>query len=178
MNEPMTLEEAIAAAENKVSALCDGKEKWTMRIPADPDRDADLVIARALGMAKRAIDTITAELAAARQEFAEWVDASRKALDTHDALAARVRELEATLLDEHSRLAQEEAKPAAVGVVGTVRYGVLCMPKNYAPSMNSAVYSTHDAACRAWGHEPNMYRVVAIVDPDAIVPLASGVPHD
>jgi len=31
-----------------------------------------------------------------------------------DALQARVRELESTILDEHSRLAQEEAKPAAV----------------------------------------------------------------
>jgi hypothetical protein len=29
-----------------------------------------------------------------------------------DALQARVRELESTVLDEHSRLAQEEAKPA------------------------------------------------------------------
>jgi polyhydroxyalkanoate synthesis regulator phasin len=35
-----------------------------------------------------------------------------------DALQARVRELESTVLNEHSRLAQEEAKPAAVGVVG------------------------------------------------------------
>jgi fructose-1,6-bisphosphatase/sedoheptulose 1,7-bisphosphatase-like protein len=48
------------------------------------------------------IDALQAELAAARQEFAEWLDASRKALDTHaevvtdrDRLAAcveRVRE--------------------------------------------------------------------------------------
>jgi len=32
-----------------------------------------------------------------------------------DALQARVRELESTVLDEHSRLAQEEAKPAPSG---------------------------------------------------------------
>jgi hypothetical protein len=67
------------------------------------------------------IDALQAELAAARQEFAEWLGASRKALDTHAALQERVRELESTILDEHSRLAQEEAKPAAVGVVG---YGI------------------------------------------------------
>jgi len=52
------------------------------------------------------IDALQAELAAARQEFAEWLDASRKALDTHAALQERVRELESTILDEHSRLAQ------------------------------------------------------------------------
>jgi hypothetical protein len=67
-------------------------------------------------------------------------------------------------------------QPAAVGVVGAVRYGVLCVPRNYAPSMNNAVYSTHDSAYRAWGHEPDLYRVVAIVDPDSIVPLASREP--
>jgi hypothetical protein len=67
------------------------------------------------------IDALQAELAAARQEFAEWLDASRKALDTHAALQERVRELESTILNEHSRLAQAEAQPAAVGVVG---YGI------------------------------------------------------
>jgi hypothetical protein len=54
-----------------VSALCDGKQTWTMRIPAEPDRDPDLVIARALGMAKRAIETLTAERDAAREEANE-----------------------------------------------------------------------------------------------------------
>jgi CBS-domain-containing membrane protein len=34
------------------------------------------------------IDTLTAERDAARQEFAEWLDASRKALDTHAEVVA------------------------------------------------------------------------------------------
>jgi hypothetical protein len=56
------------------------------------------------------IDALQAELAAARQEFAEWLDASRKALDTHaevkadrDRLAAcveRVRGCEGQALDD------------------------------------------------------------------------------
>jgi hypothetical protein len=114
------------------------------------------------------IDALQVELAAARQEFAEWMDASRTALDTHTALQARVRELEATILDEHSRLAQEEAKPAAVGVVGAVRWGrmdaVDCMAHGTCDSIESAKR-------RAAASHYN--RVVAIVDPKAIVPLAS-----
>jgi len=58
------------------------------------------------------IDTLTAELAAARQEFAEWLDASRKALDAHAEVVA-----------ERDRLAAmvERQKPvldAAHDVVG------------------------------------------------------------
>jgi hypothetical protein len=48
-------------------------------------------------------------------------------------LQARVRELESTVLNEHSRLAQEEAKPAAVGVVGgrMTRYEYHCDAGSY-----------------------------------------------
>jgi hypothetical protein len=121
------------------------------------------------------IDALQAELAAARQEFAEWLDASRTALDTHAALQARVRELEATILDEHSRLAQAEAKPAAVGVVGTVRWG--CLEEQH---RTCRVLDTRESAQRAveagsrHGNGSEFYRVVAIVDPAQIVPLVSG----
>jgi hypothetical protein len=90
---------------------------------------------------------------------------------------AKVRELETIAACRNDQDGPfDAAQPAAVGVVGAVKYGVLCVPRNYAPYMNNAVYSTHEAAYRAWGHEPDMYRVVAIVDPDAIVPLASAEP--
>lgn len=38
----------IDRAHDKVSALCSGKERWVMHIPAQPDHDADLVIGAAL----------------------------------------------------------------------------------------------------------------------------------
>jgi hypothetical protein len=94
-----------------------------------------------------------------------------------DALTARVRELEATLLDEHSRLAQAEAQPAAVGVVGAVRWG--CLEELY---RTFRVFDTRESAQRAvevgarHGKGDEFYRVVAIVDPAQIVPLASATP--
>jgi hypothetical protein len=118
------------------------------------------------------IDALQAELAAARQEFAEWLGASRKALDTHAALQERVRELESTILDEHSRLAQEEAKPAAVGVVGTVLGYTLADDM----CVVSVMSPTREHADARLARSCAYRRVVAIVDPDAIVPLASGEP--
>jgi hypothetical protein len=42
---------AIEKAEQEVFDLCSGKHRWTMRVPAEPDRDSDLVIGGALRMA-------------------------------------------------------------------------------------------------------------------------------
>lgn len=55
---------AIEKAHDHVSDLCEGKTKWTMRIPAEPDRDSDLVIGAGLQAGKKALD----RLAAAEQE--------------------------------------------------------------------------------------------------------------
>jgi hypothetical protein len=85
-------------------------------------------------------------------------------------LTARVRELEATLLDEHSRRAQEEAKPAAVGVVGDV----LGYTNLYEGRRFGGWYATAQDAKQ--GSLTGAPRVVAIVDPAQIVPLASGEP--
>lgn len=66
----------INAALATVSALCDGTERWTMRVPAEPDRDPDLVISGALEAAKDLIlsrtsdrDAINAALEALRACF-------------------------------------------------------------------------------------------------------------
>jgi hypothetical protein len=56
-----------------------------------------------------------------------------------DALQARVRELESTVLDEHSRLAQEEAKPAPML---TYRF---TWPTGYSAHMTPAQY---ERACQ------------------------------
>ena len=103
MSEPMTLEEALAIyyrasatkaeiddaygvlvahAERTVAARS-GEPEWltTTRMTRFLPRDRK---AEALAY----IDTLTAELAAARQEFAEWLDASRTALDAHAAVVA------------------------------------------------------------------------------------------
>lgn len=42
----------IDKALQVVADLCDGKQRWTMRIPAEPDSDPDLVIAGALASAR------------------------------------------------------------------------------------------------------------------------------
>ena len=110
----------------------------------------------------------------AKAESAANVEMSRNQID---ALTARVRELEATLLDEHSRLAQEEAQPAAVGVVGAVKYAATRMRDGVLSTR--AQFTRHMAdvdaeKCKSVNGEN--YRVVAIVDPDAIVPLASAEP--
>ncbi len=42
------IERRIKLAHDKVSALCNGSERWTMRIPADESYDHDLIIGAAL----------------------------------------------------------------------------------------------------------------------------------
>jgi hypothetical protein len=79
--------------------------------------------------------------------------------------------LEATLLDEHSRLAQAEAQPAAVGVVGNVRWGVLSDEDAFEVNVAWRERRGAEAMSKVTGH-----RVVAIVDPAQIVPLASAEP--
>ena len=49
--DPIDLDAAEArnnAAHDHVAKLCRGEEDWTMRIPAQPERDSDLVISAAL----------------------------------------------------------------------------------------------------------------------------------
>lgn len=89
------------------------------------------------------------------------------------ALRARVEELESLALDEHSRLAQEEARPAAVGVVGSVRWGLVSLPK----TLVAFTFSERDEAQERATALGDGYRVVAIVDPDAMVPLQSTEPE-
>ena len=49
---------AIKRANEVVSALCDGRARWTMSVPAEPDSDPDLVISRALHLAEKRISEL------------------------------------------------------------------------------------------------------------------------
>ena len=66
----------IKAAMDEVDAICEGKRRWTMRVPAQEDRDSDLVIDRALIAAEKLaaeVETLRTQLAEARTENAEFV---------------------------------------------------------------------------------------------------------
>lgn len=55
-------DEALAKIEKAlkhVFDICQGKEKWTMRVPARPDMDSDLIICDALEAARTALGPIT-----------------------------------------------------------------------------------------------------------------------
>lgn len=56
-------------AHTHIADLCEGKAKWTMRIPADPERDSDLILSEALSDAEvllAIVDDQAAELERAR----------------------------------------------------------------------------------------------------------------
>jgi hypothetical protein len=100
-----------------------------------------------------------------------------------DALTARVNDLESmveSMEKENSaqaaRVRELEAQPAAVGVVGAVRYGARFDSNGNVAALTfdslevaREFYSTKSTKSQPWRAS-----VVAIVDPDAIVPLASG----
>ena len=56
----------IKAAEQMVYDLCNGKRRWIMSVPAQPESDPDLVIAMALRESEAAISALEAELQATR----------------------------------------------------------------------------------------------------------------
>jgi hypothetical protein len=103
--------------------------------------------------------TVMAEEIAHLRACAVLDDATREAEARIAALEARVREL--------------QAQPAAgaVGVVGEVRYGVE-IDDGF---IHRWIYSNEDSA-RAVSFDHFHSRIVAIVDPEAVVPLTSKEP--
>lgn len=49
---------ALDKADTKLNALCQGTEKWRMSVPARLDDDPDLVIGRALSLARQLIERV------------------------------------------------------------------------------------------------------------------------
>jgi hypothetical protein len=85
-----------------------------------------------------------------------------------------------------TKIVVESPQPAAVGVVGSVRWGVLC-DNGGATWVMGRLFPTQKTAQRNidesstyYSHRNHLHntdrRVVAIVDPAQIVPLASGEP--
>ncbi len=56
MSDKESVLEEIQKAQDMVHRMCAGKQKWVMSIPAQPERDPDLVIYRALTAARRLIE--------------------------------------------------------------------------------------------------------------------------
>jgi len=140
--------------------------------------DAQAESAANFEMSRNQIDALAAEVEkwkgqyyavadAVARESTGVVDLCRKARQTRedrDALTARVRELEAQIA--------AQPQPAAVGVVGAVRWGVL----EVGDHMISRVWGKRVGAEHYRHSYPHTGRVVAIVDADALVPLASVKP--
>ena len=62
---------AIKKAHDHVADLCEGKTKWMMRIPADEERDSDLVISAGLKAGEDAVGEIERVRDYWNAEFAE-----------------------------------------------------------------------------------------------------------
>jgi len=54
----MEVLEKIAKAEQHVFDLCEGRAKWTMRVPVDEEKDSDCIIMAALTAAREAIEPL------------------------------------------------------------------------------------------------------------------------
>jgi len=61
---PLSAEERIERGYATIHALCIGKLRWEMRVPAEPDHDPDLILTDALGAARELLDAERARHAA------------------------------------------------------------------------------------------------------------------
>ena len=106
---PLPLDEAAAKiqrAREEVFGLCDGKRKWTMRVPVDRERDSDCVICDALDVAD-ALRARVAELEAHANRLRDalvkgnyrlgyWCDLHGSLPDDRDALGVMQAALAST----------------------------------------------------------------------------------
>jgi hypothetical protein len=72
------LVDRLDRAYDVVSALSQGRERWTMSVPPRPDADPDLVIGGALSAAKSAIEALQARAEAADARVARLEGAIRE----------------------------------------------------------------------------------------------------
>src|SRR5690554_4868061 len=64
--------EALDKADAMVHALCHGERRWTMRVPARPDDDPDLVIGAGLYAARARLAALEAENERLRADAERW----------------------------------------------------------------------------------------------------------
>jgi len=60
MSDVKRLLDLIARGEKTIDALCSGKQRWVMNVPAEPDRDPDLVLSDALRAGREAVVAVDA----------------------------------------------------------------------------------------------------------------------
>lgn len=118
--------EYIQAATDEVDALCSGKRRWTMRIPANLDTDSDIVISRALKVATQLVDEV-GRLHLTRAELADEVQALRSRVEqipdlVHDIRKQLAKDIRADKGDWISHMYYTEAREDAARIVeGTHR---------------------------------------------------------
>lgn len=79
---PGAVDSALAKAHAVVNDLCQGKRRWTMSVPAQPDSDPDLVISGALQLAMQELDRLRADNAVQSRLADHWrAEAARIAAD-------------------------------------------------------------------------------------------------
>lgn len=72
----MTDEELIKKSRKWISDLCNGLETWTMRIPAEPDHDPDLLWRECTDR----LEALNAEIAQLRAEVSSEIEELRNGL--------------------------------------------------------------------------------------------------
>jgi len=95
--------EKIQRAREEVFGLCDGKRKWTMRVPVDRERDSDCVICEALDTADRLrarVAELEGELASIKRQCIIRRGHEREDLMAHGETVLCSTELVARLYDD------------------------------------------------------------------------------
>lgn len=106
MTAPDALIASIDKAEKMLHALCDGTVRWTMSIPAQLDRDPDLVIGMGLRAGREAADALAALTAERDKTDDRIARISGHASGQIDAAIARAIKAEAALAAETERCAK------------------------------------------------------------------------
>jgi regulator of replication initiation timing len=187
MNEQV-IDNHTLASENdelraRISELDKAVERWQVAYNnasdglANANREMQKCY-KSMGEMTARVRELEAQLAAMREELSVAVDCERKQEEITHEWRERAQRLQgqcAALKQENDNL-KAHPQPAAVGVVGVVRWGVESFPENYSHALVAMSFNSRESAEAErlkWG---DRYRVVAIVNPNSIVPLESNEP--
>ena len=124
---PAEMRTDIDAANAEVNALCHGSRRWTMTVPAEPDRDSDLVIARALSDASALLAQLAEEQAKVERlegEKATLVDAVQHAIDRGVGVGWELQPIVANLAEAAKAHNLAEQAKGAKALAEDIRAGV------------------------------------------------------
>lgn len=103
--EPLDGREALRAidrAEKAVDDLCQGRLRWEMRVPAEPDHDPDLIISEALRLSRAALAALpdSGDAQPAEKPWATFAAQHDESYDDDQPAEERLRAaLEASMQD-------------------------------------------------------------------------------